>query len=422
MAISDVFKNLFSNKSEQSKNLAQMLNSIPVFSQFGDSIYASDVVQNCIDIIATECSKLQPQHVRIDDNDVQTKPKSSINRLFRVAPNNLMTTRDFLEKIIWLLYLNYNCFIYPMYTVYKDAAGVARKNFTGFYPLNPTQVVFEQDLTGKIYVHFYFRMGQDFTIPYENIIHLRKKYSVNDVMGGGMNGQPDNDAIISILETNNTVIEGLGKAVKTSLSIRGILKVNTVLNDADQTAERLKFEKQMADGASGILPLDLKGEYTPITTDPKLIDKDTMEFLKGKILTWFGVSEPIYSGDFDDDQYQAFYEKSLEPLIVSLGQAFSRTLFSDRELDVGNCVVFYPKIMMYQSTKSKLEIMKTAGEQGLLTNDQKLLLLGYPPIGGEEGAKRTQSLNFVDTLLINDYQMARSKAPQINATGVKTNE
>lgn len=422
MAITDVFKNFFSKGQAQDKRLAQFLNNVPVFSQFGDSIYASDVVQNCIDVIATEISKSVPQHIRTDDNDVQTKPKSSINRLFRIAPNPLMTTKDFLEKIIWLLYLNYNCFIYPMYDTYKDAQGTWRKNFTGFYPLNPTQVVFEQDPNGKIYAHFYFRNGQDFTIPYDSVVHLRKKFSVNDIMGGGMNGQPDNDALISVLQTNDIVIQGLGKAIKTSLAIRGIIKVNTVLNDDDQDKERVRFEAAMKAGESGILPLDLKGEYTPITTDPKIVDKETIEFLEGKVLRWFGVSFPILTGDFNDEQYQAFYEKTLEPLIISLGQAFSKTLFSDRELDVGNAVVFYQKNMMYLSTKSKLDILKIAGEQGLLTNDQKLVLLGYPPLGGEEGAKRTQSLNYVDTKLVNDYQMTKAAAPQINATGGTSNE
>jgi hypothetical protein len=360
---------------------------------------------------------MQPRHVRIDDRDVQTIPKSSINRLFRVAPNNLMTTRDFIEKVVWLLYLNYNCFIYPMFDIYKDAQGVDRKNYTGFYPLNPTQVVFEQDPTGKIYIHFYFRMGQDFTIPYSDVVHLRKKFSVNDVMGGGMNGQPDNDALVSILETNDIVIQGIGKGIQTSLSVRGILKVNTVLNDADQTAERVRFEAALKAGESGIMPMDLKGEYIPVASDPKMIDKDTMDYLDTKVMRWFGVSKAILDGDFKDDSYEAFYEKTLEPLMISMGQAFSKTLFSDRELDVGNAVVFYQKNMMYLSTGSKLDIIKTAGEQGLMTNDQKLMLLGYPPIGGEEGAKRTQSLNFVDTTLVNDYQSARSNAPQIIATG-----
>ena len=67
----------------------------------------------------------------------------------------------------------------------------------------------------------------------------------------------------------------------------------------------------------------------------------------------------------------------------------------------------------------KLELIKIAGEQGLLTLDQKLGVLGYPPIGGEEGAVRTISLNNIDTKLANEYQMAKARA---TSTGGQTNE
>lgn len=420
MALLDFFKGIAA-KGKEMMQTAKLLNSSPIFSQFGDNIYASDVVQNCIDVIATEISKLQPQHIMTNANGIQTTPKSSINRLFRVAPNPIMTTGNFLEKVIWLLFLNYNCFIYPMYEVYEDGQ-VYRKRFTAFYPLNPTQVVFEQDPSGRLYAHMYFRQGEDFRIPYDSIIHLRKKFSANDIMGGGYNGQPDNAPLLTVLETNNTVIEGIAKGIKTSLSIRGILKIATMLEDKDQKAERARFERAMASGDTGILPLDLKAEYMPITADPKMVDKDTLEFLDKKVLRWYGVSSAILDSNFTGDQYQAFYEKTLEPILISLGQAFSRVLFSDRELDVGNEIVFYQKNMMYLSTTEKLNMLKTAGEQGLLTDDQKLALLGYPPIGGEEGARRTQSLNYVDTKMVNDYQMQKAKAPQITATGGASNE
>ena len=194
MALMDFIKG-FSSRGRQNLQLAKMLNDTPVFSQFGESIYASDVVQNCIDVIATEVSKLSPQHILTDNNGIQKIPKSSINRLFRFAPNPIMTTRDFLEKVVWLLFLNYNAFIYPMYEIYNEA-GVARKRFTGFYPLNPYQVDFEQDDAGRLYAHMYFKQGDDFRIPYDQIVHLHKKFSATDIMGGGANGQPDNAALL----------------------------------------------------------------------------------------------------------------------------------------------------------------------------------------------------------------------------------
>ncbi len=385
-----------------------MLNGhTPIFSQFGQSIYASDVVQMCIDKIATEISKLRPKHIRTDANGMQSIPKSSLNRLFKFGPNELMTTRDFLEKVIWLLYLNYNTFIYPKYDLKEEAGGGVTREYTAFYPLNPSQVTFLQDPINRLFVKMQFANGSDFTIAYSEIIHLRKKFSMNDIMGGGLNGQPDNQALLKVLQINDVVIQGLGKAIKTSLSVRGILKINTMLDDEAQKKERKRFEDAIESGATGILPMDLKGDYTDIKVDPKIIDKDTMEFLEGKALKWYGMPLPILTGNFNDEQYQAWYESALEPIVIGLGQAFTKTVFSQMEMSHGNEIVCYQRDMMYLSTKAKLELLKIGGEQGLLQDNQKLALLGYPPIVG--GERITQSLNYIDKSLISEYQMARAK-------------
>lgn len=402
-----LLKNLMNNsKSNKSLQYAKILDgTYPAFSQFGQDIYVSDIVQMCIDVIATELSKLQPRHVYTNSLGLQQIPKSSINRLFKFAPNELMTTSEFIEKTTWLLFMNYNCFILPVYDLYKDSNGNTRRDYKALYPLNPRQVDFLQDITGKLFIKLYFPNGSDFTLLYSDIIHLRKKFSVNDVMGGGANGQPDNAALLKVLEINDTVLQGVGKAVKTSLNIRGILKINTMLEDKNQKAERKKLEEKISSGESGILPLDLKGEYVPLKIDPKLIDKDTMQFLQDKVLNWYGVSIPILCGKYTDEEYQAFYEKSLEPILIRSGQAYSKSMFTQRELDVGNEIVFYQKNMMYLSTTAKLNLLKTAGEQGLLTDDQKLAILGYPPLSDGTGSRRTISLNYVDTKIATQYQL-----------------
>lgn len=408
MALRDIFKGMF-NRDNRELQYAKVLDGrSPVFSQFGQDVYASDIVQMCIDIIASECSKLQPKHIRTDNNGMQSNVKSSINRLFRFAPNELMTTRDFIEKVIWLLYMNQNAFIYPIYEIRTDARGNQIKDYTGFYPLNPTEVIFLQDETSKLFIELSFANGSRFTIAYSDVIHLRKKFSVNDIMGGGMDGQPDNAALLKVLKINDTVLQGLDKGIKTSLSLRGILKINTMLDDESQQKKRAEFEAAIASGQTGILPMDLKGDYVDLKPDIKLIDKDTLEFLQNKVLNYYGVSVPILSGDYNDEQYQAFYEKTLEPLIISFGQAFTKTIFSPREIDVGNEIVFYHKDMMYLSTNAKLNLLKTAGEQGLLTDNQKLALLGFPPIEG--GEKRTMSLNYIDVNLANAYQMGKTNS------------
>ena len=98
------FLDIFKKKSKEHK-YAQMLNgSIPVFAQFGTNIYASDVVQQAVNCIVLEMKKLNPQHIREVEHDI-TPVVSEIQRVLQ-NPNELMTTSEFIEKIMWLTMLN----------------------------------------------------------------------------------------------------------------------------------------------------------------------------------------------------------------------------------------------------------------------------------------------------------------------------
>lgn len=417
MAITDFFKGIFGTATKQLRYFRLTDGGSPMFSQFGQNIYNSDIVLMCIDKIAQEISKLTPRHIYNAASGGQQIPKTSINRLFKFGPNDLMTTKEFLEKSIWLLYKNYNLFIYPTYESKTDASGYTSRYYSGFYPLNPTRVDFLQDPTGVLYAKLYDATGSNFTVPYTDLIHIRKMFSFNDIMGGGADGQPSNAAILKVLEVNNTVMEGLPQAIKSSLMIRGIMKINTMLDNDKLKAERDRFEALLQGGKAAIGTIDLKNEYTPLSIDPKLIDEKTLAFLRDKIINYYGVPLPILTGDYTDSQYQAYYESTLEPIIIALGQAFTKALFTPREQDVGNEIMFYQTNLNYLSIKSKIDLLKIMGDQGLLKDDQKLALFGYPPLDDGTGDRRTRSLNYIDVTLADQYQLDRAKAPQITAQG-----
>jgi len=413
VAVRSFFARLFPKATarRQRRLYARMLDgSIPVFSSFGRDIYVSDIVHAAVNRVAVEMSKLQPRHIRTDNEGRITEPKSEFNRLFKFKPNPIMTTSEFLEKLIWLLFKNYNCFIYPTYDIAVDRQGRAYRRYTGFYPLNPLTATFLQDETERLFVEFDFGGGNKFTIPYDDVIHLRKKYSEHELLGGGKNGRPDNESLLRVLEVEHAILEGLEKAIPATLNVRGVLRVNTLIDDAKQAEERERFERAIQEGQSGVLVTDLKAEYTPLEIDPALVDKETMAFIQDKILNWVGVPLKILSGNFTGEDYQIWYEQELEPLIIRMGQAFSACLFTENELNHGNQVVFYQRDLMYMSMQTKLNLLKIAGEQGLLTDNQKLQIIGYPPLPGEEGNRRTISLNYISVNIADEYQMRRVKA------------
>lgn len=393
MGLWDIFK----KSRRESHKHARMLNGFtPIFSQFGQDIYASDVVRQAISCIATEVKKLDPQHVLKKGSDI-TPIYDEVQAVLEY-PNPLMSTSDLLEKVVWQLYFNYNSFILPVWDKYTG-------KLKELYPIQPSQVDFLQDASEAYYVKLTFANNYVATIRYEDVIHIRHEFSVNEFMGGDATAQPDHKALLKTLELNNTLLDGVSKALKSSFAINGVLKYNTLL-DADKSQRALdELTNAIRNNESGFMPLDLKGEFIPFKRETKIVDAELIKFLDEKILRNFGVSVAILSGKFETWEYEAFYQKTLEPLIKSMSQAFTRCLFSKREsFGYGHKIVFYPKDLQFLTTQQKLEYLRMLGDTGTLFENEKRTIMGLKPLPELEGV-RLQSLNYVNTDIAIQYQL-----------------
>lgn len=392
---------LFKKKPKNSE-YADILNGFtPIYSQFGSDIYASDVVQQAINCIVSELKKLTPLHVRTIDGDVQPI-KSNIQSVLN-APNEVMTTSDFIEKVIWQLYLNYNSFIIPVYKSWTDENGVEQRYYTALYPIAPTQVDFLQDKTDTLYVKFTFANSYETTLKYSDVIHIRHHFSVNEFMGGNEQGQPDNDALLKTLDLNYKLLKNLSKAMSSSCAVNGVVKFKSMIDGGKTEKALAELEEKLRNSESGFLPLDISADFTPIERNIQFVDAETLAFIDGKILRHFGVPLAILTGDYTKAQYEAFYQKTLEPIIIALSQAFTKSLFTRRERSFNNAIKFYPKELIFMSTDQTLEMVRLLGDSGTLYENEKRVAFGMRPLPELVG-KRMQSLNYVDVDIAKDYQ------------------
>lgn len=399
--LNDLFKK--QNKEINNSTYAEVMSGYaPIFSQFGTNIYASDVVQQAVNCIVQEMKKLRVQHIRENGSD----PVPVADSLQRVLekPNALMTTSEFIEKVTWLLFLNYNAFIVPTYYEWRDEkTGEVRRQYDGLYPIAPNQVDFIEDAGNRLFIKFSFNNGQNYTLKYSDVIHIKKNYSVNQYMGGNEAGQPDNEALLKTLNLNSQLLQGVSQAMKSSFSINGVVKYNTMLDDGKTEAALKDLESKLKKSENGFLPLDLKAEYIPIKREIQLVDDTTLRFIDEKILRQFGVPLSILTGDYTKEQYEAFYQKTLEPLIISFSQAFTKALFTDREYSFGNRIKFYPKELIFMSVSQTLEMIRLLGDSGAMFENEKRVALGLRPLAELEGIRK-QSLNYVDVDIANQYQ------------------
>lgn len=407
--------NLFKKESPTQAKYAEVMSGYaPIFSQFGTNIYASDVVQQAINCIVSEMKKLRPEHIREIGNDIIPVATSSIQKVLN-RPNPRMTTSDFLEKVTWLLFLNYNAFVVPTYYEWRDKDGNIKREYDGLYPISPSQVDFIEDAGNRLYVKFRFNNNQEYTVKYSDVIHIKYRYSVNDFMGGNESGQPDNDALLKTLDLNHQLLEGVSKAMKSSFAVNGVVKINTMLDDGKTEAALKELEAKLKKSESGFLALDLKSEFIPIKKDIQLVDNNTLKFIDEKILRHFGVPLSILTGDYTKQQYEAFYQKTLEPLIVSFSQAFTKTLFTDGKLNHHNKIMFYPKDLIFMSVDQTIQMVTLLSNTGALYENEKRVAFGLRPLPELEG-KRYTSLNWIDANNANAYQIGTTGGENNNGT------
>ena len=165
-----------------------------------------------------------------------------------------------------------------------------------------------------------------------------------------------------------------------------------------------EFNKQLENNKNGIMGIDNKAEYIPIERKIQAIDPETLKFIDSRILRNYGVSLAILSGDYTKAQYQAFYQKKLEPLIIAISQAFTKCLFTQREKDIGHEVIYLPQALIFMDTTQVIEAVRILGDAGDLYENEKRVAFGLEPLEELRGV-RMQSLNYVNVEHAREYQL-----------------
>ncbi len=400
MSFLDKLKNIFKGRTINAISISN--GTMPLYSQYGQDVFASDVVMQAVNCIISEIVKLKPTHIKKNGTDIS--PQNSSIQSVLDYPNELMTMADFIEKVMWNYYFNSNSFIIPRYYIWEDEkTGKIKRHYEGLYPVRPSQVDFIQDAADKLYVKFYFANNVQVTLPYSDVIHLRREFSIDDYMGGNSQGQPNNKALSETISLNEEILNSIASNLKASTKINGIVKIKTFLKDEDLKKSISDFNKRLESAEGGLLPMDSTTEYVPLDKNIKLIDADTLKFIDEKILRNFGIPLCILTGDYTKEQYEAFYQKTLEPIVIKIGQAFTKTIFTQREKIFGNEIIFYPEELAFLNRQQAIEVIKWLGQSGTLYENEKRTILGLKPIKELEGV-RMQSLNYINVNDASKYQ------------------
>lgn len=361
-----IFDKLFKHKEPQERGITLELQS--GFSAF------SGTYRSAVDAIARHTAKLKAHC-----------PDSGVEKLLSDTPNPYMSAYDLLYKTATAYFTTNNAFVLIE----------RRRGITAFYPLTPASVEFIGATDGTLYAKMLFSDGKQVLLPYADIIHLRRHFSTNELLGA------DNAPLFPLIDTAHTLTEATGAAVKNATNIRGVLKFTSLVNPAQVKAEKEQFvqDYMSLSNTGGIAATDQRFEFIPTTQIAYNVPHEATETIAEQIYSYLGVSGKIVSGDYTEDEFAAFYESLIEPLAIQMSLEFSRKC--------GKQITFTAERLEFSSAQTRISLLRELLPFGVISINEARRLLALPDV--EDGDRRLQSLNYVTADKADAYQLEESE-------------
>ena len=375
------FKRLFNRKSETVTRYQIVTDKGNGTFIYSGKIYQSDIVTACLAPYKKAVGKLSPLHVRKSRENTEIFPEPYMRFLLE-EPNTLLTMQKTLEKIVSPLILSGNAFI----LIVRDINGYPLELFP--IPAVSAEAVYQN---GELYLKFIYQNGKTYTHKYDDIIHLRMNMTENDLFG-----EPVMPALSKLVSLVETIDKGMEKAIKNSNVIKWLIRFNSSMRPDDMERQIKLFDDTYMDIDKGhsAVAHDIKSDVQQVNFQNYVPNFPITESIRQRIYSLLGVNEKIVQGTFNEDEWNSFYENSIEPIALDLQSEFTRKLFTRKERAFGNKIIFAANTLSCASLSTKLQFVSMVDRGAMVPNEWRDLF-NYAPI--ENGDKPIRRL---DTALV----------------------
>lgn len=378
--------------AKKEKNVLQMVTTTgELHYAWNGKLYESDIVRACIRPKVKAIGKLTGKHIRDDPaGGLKVNPDANI-RFLLSEPNPYMTAQQMQEKVATQLCLNNNAFI----LIVRDENGKVIQ----MYPIPCTIVETKYNDTGELFLKFQYRNGKSGTFPYKDIIHLKQDYNENDIFG-----ESPVEAIAPMMDVIGTIDRGIIRAIKNSGVVRWLLNFKTSMRDEDIKSNVEKFVKNYLAvetdtfGAAGV---DAKADVQRIEPKDYVPNAAQTDRTIERIYSFFNTNKKIVQSDYTENEWTAYYEAEIEPIVVQMHQTYTVGIFSRKERGFGNRIVFEANNLQCASLTTKLAFQAMVDRGAMTPNEWRETMNMTPIPGGDQPIRRldTQVVNLLKDCL-----------------------
>ena len=363
---------------------------MPVFSQTYDTSL-NDVYVSCANAHARHASKFTPFVYRHDTRS-EDNTKKYLNRLLSLRPNPLMSAAQFWERVANLYYMESNVFIYLQWDYFNYNEPLKA---LWILDIEENAIEIKVDENGDMYLSFDLN-GKPHYTSMDNIVHIARNAGPN-ILG------EKNLAIKKVLDIIATNYEGIEQAIKSSAFIRFIVQSTTLLNkDVRESRAKDFAEAYLGKNSNGVVYLDSAADIKQVVPNNKYANEGEMKLFENKIYNYMGISEDILKAKFKEDDWNAYYDSSIEPLANKISQELTYKIFTQKEIAFGNRIMVIFDKLDTASLKTKIAVAQVIQKLPTYRPNDVNRLLGMPVT--EHGEKEYSTLNYTESDKQNEYQ------------------
>ena len=362
------------------------------FFCFDGKLYESDIVRACIRPKVKAIGKLVGKHIRDDPKTGGLKVNPDANIRFLLSePNPYMTGQQMQEKVTNQLCLNNNAFI----LVVRDE----NRKPMQLYPIPCVSVEAKYNDSGELFLKFLYGNGKTGVFRYSDIIHLRQDYNDNDIFGTS-----PLPVLAPLMNLIGTMDQGIVNAIRNSNVIRWLISFRQSMRDEDIK----KYVQNFVDnylavesttfGAAGI---DSKADIQRIEPKDYVPNALQTEKVVDRLYSYWGTNKKIVQSSYSEDEWTAYYESEIEPVVVQMYQTYTVALFSRKERGYGNRIVFEANNLQCASLTTKLAFQAMVDRGAMTPNEWRETMNLAPIEGGDQPIRRldTQVVNMLEDCL-----------------------
>lgn len=387
----NIFNKLKGKKPENGGTPTSKIQALNVFSpNFSNEAKAefNATFVAAVNAHANFISKIKPV---VYLKDAPAENRAGLNKIISLKPNPLMNAAQFYKAIAKSYFQDNLVLIWPEFEINKLTG---RRELKNLWPLDIDSVTTAVSNDGRTVLEFTVG-GKKYYEFIENLIVLQREYDISQLFKG------KNEALKFTLKSIQTAYEGIEQAIKMSQYIRFIIRSTTLLNEEALKARQKEFAERLL-GQDGVLYVSGSEDIKEVNSSGKWLPSAELAELKNDVYEYLGITRAIVQGDYSEDKWQAYYERSIEPLTVELGQEFTLKLFSEDEINRGNNIRVITNPLQTASLQTRIKIAEAYEKLPMVVPNVICQLLYLPEQEG--GDKPQASLAWVQSDKKNEYQ------------------